>query len=144
MTLDDIINEWVKDAPIKALDAGQSSLDIAKIEGKYLAFIARERLILKKYKMDFADLKKAKLEWYKGIIDYQEQQDRGWPAQPLKILNTDLPIYMDADKEIVALILKIGVQEEKVSYLDQVIKTLKNRHWTIRNYIEDTKFKNGG
>jgi hypothetical protein len=39
--------------------------------------------------------------------------------------------------------MKVEYQKEKVSYLENVIKIINNRQWTIRSIIDWTKFTSG-
>jgi hypothetical protein len=50
---------------------------------------------------------------------------------------------MDSDPDLSALRVKIEYQEEKVDYLESVLKGISQRHWVIRNSIEWRKFTNG-
>lgn len=59
------------------------------------------------------------------------------------ILKGDLPMYLDADQDVVNLSLKIGYQQEKLELLDSIIKTIMNRNFIIRNAIDWQKFTMG-
>ena len=61
----------------------------------------------------------------------------------LRILKADLDMHLSADSEIAALDAKIALQEERVDYLESLLKMLTNRHWQIRNAIEWRKFTSG-
>ena len=59
------------------------------------------------------------------------------------ILKQDLSIYMDADKDIIELNLKIAYQMEKIDLLEAIIKSLTNRNFQIKSAIDWTKFMQG-
>ena len=59
------------------------------------------------------------------------------------ILKADVPMYMEADKEIIDLSLKIGLQQEKVEFLESIIKSLNNRGYNIKAAIDFLKFTSG-
>ena len=59
------------------------------------------------------------------------------------ILKTDVPMYMEADKEIIDISLKIGLQQEKVEFLESIIKSLNNRGYNIKAAIDWQRFING-
>ena len=59
------------------------------------------------------------------------------------ILKAEMPMYMDADHDIINLNLRIGMQNEKIDFLDSVIKTIINRGFLIRSAIDWTKFTMG-
>ena len=58
----------------------------------------------------------------------------------LKVLKTDLGVYISADEEIIDAENKIGYLETVVDYIKGVIKSIDNRGWDIKNAIEWKKF----
>jgi hypothetical protein len=60
------------------------------------------------------------------------------------ILKADIPMYMEADKDIIDLSLKIGMQQEKVDFLESIIKSFQTRGYTIKNAIDFMRFSMGG
>ena len=73
-----------------------------------------------------------------------ETNEKGWtiPARGL-ILKQEIPMYMEGDKELIALSLKIGFQQEKVELLESIIKSLINRGFQIKAAIDWHKFTMG-
>ena len=67
----------------------------------------------------------------------------GWEPNPKLILKSDLNMHIEADAQIQKLSLKIGLQREKVSTLDSIIKTITNRGFQISNAINYMKLMNG-
>lgn len=143
MTLDEINELWSKDSKVTPISVGDASVEVAKIQQKYIQYHSHERLVLKKYKTDYNVLLRAKYEYYNGTLAEEELKERGWAPQMMRILKADILMYINADKDIVALTLKIGMQEEKVFVLASAIKSLDNRHWNLKNFIEITKFNHG-
>ena len=88
-------------------------------------------------------LKKYKYEWFAGSLDYDDMNELGWEPNPLKILRADIPQYIDADKDIIELTLKISYQNEKVDFLEQAIRSLNSRGFNIKSAVEWEKFKVG-
>jgi hypothetical protein len=74
----------------------------------------------------------------------EETRDKGWelPAKGL-ILKQEMPMYMEADRDIIDLSLKIGMQQEKIDFLDSIIKSLTNRGYNIKSAIDFIKFTSG-
>jgi hypothetical protein len=74
----------------------------------------------------------------------QEQlEERNWEPFDLNILKTDIDRFMDSDEDIIRLSNKILLQKEKVNYLENVIKIINNRQWSIRSTIDWVRFTNG-
>lgn len=143
MTIDDILKSWQADNVIDPTDVGNASLQQAKLHAKYLRMLSEERLLLKKLRAEYKQLQKIKYEYFSGTISEEDLRNNGWTPNALKILRTDVPMYIEADDDVVKLSLKIGAQEEKVDALDSIIKTINNRGFQIKNYIDWVKFTNG-
>ena len=80
---------------------------------------------------------------YNGSLDYTELTELGWEPNPLKILRTDIPQYVDSDKDYIELTLKIAYQQEKVDFLESAIRSLNSRGFNIKAAVEWEKFKVG-
>jgi hypothetical protein len=143
MKLEDIHTEWGKDSKIDPLNLSSESLNTPKLHGKYLKILSEERLKLKKMRASRAELILAKSDYYTGRMDKSELDSRGWEPFSLKLLKQDLPIYLEADRDMININLQIGMQEEKVEVLDSILKTIATRGYSIKNYIDWKKFENG-
>ena len=144
MKLDDIIGLWQEDSVINNSELGEEAIKISKLHSKYYQIFIHEKLLLRKYESQLKELRLEKSEFYMFGPSTQEQIDKGWklPAAG-KVLKTDLPNYIDADKDIIEMTLKIGLQKEKVDFLDSIIKSLTGRGFNIKAAIDYEKFKMG-
>jgi hypothetical protein len=59
------------------------------------------------------------------------------------VLKGDIPMYLDADDDIINITLKVGLQQEKIELLESIIKLVMNRNYIIRNAIDWQKFTMG-
>lgn len=143
MKLEDIHLEWSKDSKINPLDLSGESLNTPKLHGKYLKMLSEERLRLKKLNASKSELTLAKTEYFMGKLDREELQRRGWEPYAMKLLKQDVPVYLEADKDMIEMNLRIGMQEEKIYVLDSILRTIANRGYQIKNYIDWKKFENG-
>ena len=64
-------------------------------------------------------------------------------AQDFKILKADIPTYLESDKDLIELQHKISYNKTIVTYLEQVLRSINNRTFTIKNAIEWKKFEAG-
>lgn len=144
MKIEQIIELWDTDTNIDKTELGDESVKIPKLHHKYYQILIQERLLLRKYEADMKELKLQKYEFYKDGHT-EETRSKGWelPAKGM-ILKSDIPMYMDADKDIINLSLKIGMQLEKIDMLDSIIKTIMNRGYVLKNAIDWYKFTMGG
>lgn len=141
--LDFYWDEWDEDSKIDRSELGEESIKIPQLHHKYYKFYSAERLTLTKLKKQLNLLKKQKFLWYMGTISEEELIDLGWDPNPLKILKQDVPMYVDADKDVQDIELKVEYIKEKVDFLESVIKTLSIRSYQINNAINWEKFKVG-
>ena len=143
MKLDDIFALWEQDSKVNKAELGDAALNISQLHNKYYRIFVNERLVLRKYEAELKQLRLAKHEFFL-LGPTEETRDAGWelPAvgRPLK---SDIPTYIEADKDIVALSLKIGMQSEKVELLSSIIKTIAQRSFNVKAAIEWERFKVG-
>lgn len=143
MNIEDLYNEWAKDGHIDVADISRNSADIPKLHNKYFRLYTEEGLKLKKLRADYKVLVKRKNEYYNGSMDSEELKEYGWAPQPLKILKSDIPTYVESDKDVINLSLRIGLQESIVEYLESIIRQINNRNFILKNIIDYEKFRTG-
>lgn len=143
MKIEAIMEEWEKDSDIDKTELGDAALKLAKLHHKYYRFLVNEKMILKTYEADMHSLKLDKYEFFTQGPN-EETMKKSWvlPAKGL-ILKADIPMYMSADKDIINLSLKIGLQEEKIQALESIIRTLNSMGYNIKAAIDFQKFING-
>lgn len=143
MKLDDIFALWEVDSVINRYELGEEALKTSSLHKKYYQIFVNERLLQKKYEIQLKQLKLEKHEFYtQGPT--QEQAEKGWKLPAIgRILKSEAGTYVDADKDVVDLTLKLAVQNEKVELLESIIKTLANRNFNIRAAIDWERFKTG-
>jgi hypothetical protein len=143
MKLEAIYEEWKKDSEIDMTELAQESIKIPKLHHKYFQVYSSEKMLLRKYEADMKSLKLAKYEFYTQGPS-KETQEKGWelPARGM-ILKQEMPMYLDGDRDLIDLSLKIGYQQEKIELLESIIKSLTNRGFQIKSAIDWNKFTMG-
>lgn len=143
MKIEDILDNWKEDSKIDRTELGDEALKIPKLHHKYYQIYVSERLSLRSLEFEMKQLKLDKYEFYTQGPN-EETQAKGWkfPARGL-ILKADIPMYMDADPEIIKISLKIGLQQEKLELLESIIKSFGNRGYNIKAAIDWQKFTMG-
>ena len=116
------------------------SIRTPQLHNIYLKLFTKYSLQLKKVKDDYDGLYKFKWEYYTGKSTMEVYQ-----AEPfdLKVLKSDVHIYLNADEEL----QKLGQRQEYLNvvvvYIERVLREINNRNWNIRNTIEWKKFLHG-
>ena len=143
MSIDEILEQWQQDTKIDRTELGDEALNIPKLHHKYYQIFVKERMILKKQE---SEMKQLKLDKYEFLTQgpTEETKDLGWKLPPKgMILKGDIPMYLEADQDVINLSLKIGYQQEKIDLLESIIKTVINRGFLIKSAIEWQKFTMG-
>ena len=143
MKIEDIYEMWAKDSEIDQTNVSGESANIPKLHNKYFRVYMEEGIKLKQLRAKYKQLKLLKEQYYRGELDITELQQHGWEPQPLKILRTDIGTYIDADQDMINLSLKVGMIEEKVNYLEAIIKMISNRGFQLKTIVDWERFRTG-
>ena len=143
MKIEEIYEMWAKDSEIDQTNVSGESANIPKLHNKYFRVYMEEGMKLKQLRAKYKQLKLLKEQYYRGELDIIELQQYGWEPQPLKILRTDISTYIDADQDMINLSLKVGMIEEKVNYLEAIIKMISNRGFQLKTIVDWERFRTG-
>ena len=143
MKLEEIQQQWERDSCIDRTELGEESLRIPQLHSKYYQIYSTERSMLRQLEYKMINLKRSKYEWYAGTISEEELKEKNWEPNPLKILRSDIPMYLESDEEIVNLNVKLEFQRDKVEFVESIIKSLPSRGYQIKAAIDWEKFKVG-
>ena len=143
MKFEEIQKLWSGDCEIDETELSQESVKIPQLHNKYLILFHDERLRLRTMKFDHSKLLKVKREYYSGRMDETELEAYDWEPFQYKLLKADVQEYIDADDDIIEGKKKISLQEEKVEYLESIVKSLSNRGYLIKNAIDWKRFTEG-
>ena len=143
MKFEEIQKLWSGDCEIDETELSQESVKIPQLHNKYLILFHDERLRLRTMKFDHSKLLKVKREYYSGRMDETELEAYDWEPFQYKLLKADVQEYIDADDDIIEGKKKISQQEEKVDYLEAIVKGLSIRGYLIKNAIDWKRFTEG-
>ena len=140
MNLDELKLQVSQDLKVDDEHLDTESLKNQEIKAKYLEHKSKFELLLFKAKGDYKRLYREKWDYYGGKADAKIYATKPFD---LKVLKTDLGVYISADEEIIDAENKIGYLETVVDYIKGVIKSVDNRGWDIKNAIEWKKYEAG-
>ena len=143
MKLEDILSEWAKDSKIDNTELDKESLKIPSLHNKYLKIYTTENLGLKRMMHDFKNLERDKFEYYSGKMCQEDLNERGWDQFDHKLLKQDIPRYLESDRELITILLKIDYQREKVDTIKSIMSSINGRSFNIGNAIKWQQFLNG-
>ena len=140
MNLDELKLEVYNDLKVNNEHLDTESLKNQEIKAKYLDIKSKYELLLFKAKGDYKRIYRDKWEYYGGKSDAKVYISKPFD---IKVLKTDLSVYITSDDDIINDENKIGYLETVVDYVKGVIKSVDNRGWDIKNAIEWKKFEAG-
>ena len=143
MKLEDLHDMWGEDCDIDRTELGEESLKLPKLHSKYLRIYSEERLLLKQMEEYRKEYVKLKYDYYRGILPEEDLKENGWLPFQLNVIKSEVPMYIESDKDVIKMNLRLAKQQEKVDVLDSIIKSIKDRGFQIKNAIEYEKFKVG-
>ena len=143
MKFEEIQKLWTSDCPIDETELSQESVKIPQLHNKYLIFYSNEKLKFKEIKFLFSGLIKRKRDYYSGRMSAEELEAADWEPFRIKLLKADVQEYIDADEDVIESKKLFALQEEKVNYLESIVKGLTTRGYLIKNAIDWKRFTEG-
>ena len=143
MKLEDIQELWHRDSEIDYTELGTESIRIPQIHDKYLKIFTDERIRLKGVEFELSKLVRTKTEYYSGKMSQEELEQRGWEQYLGRLLKNEMANYIESDDDVIKLKQQLVVLQEKVNYLDSVIRMINNRGFQIKNALDWLKFSHG-
>lgn len=140
--LTDLLKSWEVDAVIDSGEPGRELIRIPILHSKYLNILVKYKMRVKKNNIEYSKMKKLKWMYFNGKMSKEELDEQGW-EQFGYVLKTDLPVHLEADKDLIAIQEKKFYNEEIVSACEAILGELKQRTWQLRDYISYEKFING-
>lgn len=140
MTFDEIQAMWQEDSRIDPVELDTASLTIPTLHAKYFKIFSDYRFKKKQAALNLKQLTRRKFEYYSGKGDPEDYRENPFD---LKILKSDLQMYIESDPEFKDLQLKIDMYDIIIEYLESVIRMINNRSYQIKNAIEWKSFIEG-
>jgi hypothetical protein len=143
MKFEEIQIAWTRDCEMDETELSHESIKIPQLHNKYLIFYSNEKLKFKEIKYLFAGLIKRKRDYYSGRMTAEELEAADWDPFQYKLLKADVQEYIDADDNVIESKKLLALQEEKVNYLESIVKSLTTRGYLIKNAIDWKRFTEG-
>ena len=140
MTLDELKMEVYLALKVNDEKLDTEALKNQELYAKYLDHKSRFELLLHKAKGDYKKMYREKWEYYGGKADAKIYVTKPFD---LKVLKTDLNIYIESDEDIIKLEHKIAYLETTIKYIDGVLRSIQSRGWDIKNAISWKQFEAG-
>lgn len=143
MSTDDISDVWSKDCKIDETNLGGEAKRIPELHSKYYNMYYKEALKVKKLRSDYKELELLKREWLDGTMAEEDLRELGWRPNQKRIIRQDMDKYIQADKDIINISLKIDYHSARANFLEDIVKTIHGRNFIIKSMIDILKFQHG-
>ena len=140
MTLEELQELTDKKLKINDTELDLEALKTPQLHNEFLKHYNKFRLLLNRTESELAIIKLQKWEYYTGKADATVYQEKPFN---LKVLKSDVHIYMDSDEELQRIDQKEAYLKQIVNYLEQVLRSINTRNFIIKNAIEWKKFTSG-
>ena len=141
MNLEKIQEMWEKDSFIDPDNLHDESLKIPQLHCKYYTIYNTITLLREKAKESFNRIRLERYNYYAGKAPAEVYEEEPFPY---KIREKDvLQKYLDADNKLTEIDLKIKYYDTMLKFLEEIIKTISNRTFQIKNAIEWHRFQAG-
>ena len=141
MDLDKIQEMWQKDSVIDPDNLHDESLKIPQLHSKYYTIYNTISLLREKARDSYRRVKLERYNYYTGKAPAEAYVEEPFPY---KVREKDaIQRYLEADEKLTTIDLKIRYYDVQMKFLEEVIKTVANRTFQIKNAIEWQKFQAG-
>jgi|TARA_B100000073_G_scaffold71787_1_gene53507 hypothetical protein len=141
MNLDKIQEMWQKDSVIDPDNLHDESLKIPQLHSKYYTLYNTITLLREKARESYNRVRLERHNFYTGKAPADVYVTEPFPY---KVREKDaIQRYLDADEKLNTIDMKIKYYDTELKFLEEIIKTVANRTFQIKNAIEWQKFQAG-
>ena len=132
---------WERDAVIDPDNLHNESLKISELHSKYYTIYNTITLLREKARGSYNSVKLERYNYYTGKAPAEVYVEEPFPY---KVREKDaIQRYLEADEKLNSIDLKIRYYDVMLKFLEEIIKTIANRTFQIKNAIEWHKFQAG-
>ncbi len=143
MKLKDIKDSWERDSAIDPMDLAGELYKISRLHSKYFNILTAEKSTLKIHETEFNKLKKIKRQYYLGRFSRRTLEELKWDPIDEEIKVSDLPDYLKGDRDLCVIQEKIDLQEIKIEFLKDIIKSIHLKGMNIKTAQSIREFEAG-
>jgi len=141
MNLDKIQEMWQNDSTIDPDNLHDESLKIPQLHSKYYTVYNTITLLREKARTQYNQVRLERYNYYTGKADPDVYAEEPFPY---KVREKDaIQRHLEADERLTTIDLKIRYYDATLKFLEEIIKTISNRTYQIKNAIEWHKFQTG-
>jgi hypothetical protein len=141
MNLDQIQEMWQRDSVMDPDNLHNESLKIPQLHSKYYTLYNTITLLRERSLETYNKVKLERYNYYTGKAPAEVYVEEPFPY---KLRDKDaLQRHMDADERLNKVELKVKYYDVMLKFLEEIIRTVSNRTFQIKNAIEFMRFTAG-
>lgn len=141
MDIEKIQEMWKEDSKIDIDDLHNESLKVPYLHAKYYEIYNNISLLRKRSELQYKQKKLERYNYYNGKASPEVYQEEPFPY---KVRDKEgMQRYLDSDKLLSDIFMKIEYYDTILKYLEEIIKMISNRTYQIKNSIDFLKFQSG-
>jgi hypothetical protein len=141
MNLDQIQEMWQRDSVMDPDNLHNESLKIPQLHSKYYTLYNTITLLRERSLETYNKVKLERYNYYTGKAPAEVYVEEPFPY---KLRDKDaLQRHMDADERLNKVELKVKYYDVMLKFLEEIIRTVSNRTYQIKNAIEFMRFTAG-
>ena len=141
MNLDEIQEMWQRDSVNDPDNLHDESLRIPQLHSKYYTLYNTITLLRERSRDSYSRVKLERYNYYTGKAPAEVYVEEPFPY---KVREKDaIQRHLEADEKLSAIDMKIRYYDVMLKFLEEIIKTVSNRTFQIKNAIEWNKFQAG-
>jgi hypothetical protein len=141
MNLDEIQEMWQRDSVIDPDNLHDESLKIPQLHAKYYTIYNTITLLREKARETYSKVRLERYNYYTGKAPAEVYEQDPFPY---KVRDKEaLQRHLDADERLNKIDLKIRYYDIMLKFLEEVIKMISNRNYSIKNAIDWNRFQAG-
>ena len=126
MNLETLNDMWEKDSQLDDEKLDHDSLAIPKLHAKYLRLYNNFTTLRDQAELDVKRTYRDRWEYYTGKSE---------KPFPMKLIKTDVAIYLEADQEYQKSVLKAKYLNQMVESIKTILTSINNRSFHIKNVL---------
>lgn len=142
--VEQIVDEWEKDAHIDPTQIADKTLTTALLHAKYLKMWAKWKQKNTTLKIQLNECKQTKTRYYNGEMSLEECRQLGLEQyQYNKPLKSQLDSLLASDKDVNKILLQQEAVGTIIEVLESILHQIKSRDFEISNFLKAQAFRNG-
>ena len=141
MNLEQIQEMWERDSQIDPDNLHDETLKIPQLHAKYYTLYNTITLLKEKARETYNRVRLERYNYYTGKAPAEVYEEEPFPY---KVRDKGaIQRHMDADEKLNRVDMKIRYYDTELKFLEEIIKTVSNRTFQIKNAIDWQRFQAG-